>query len=178
MAKRKRNIRERQDYRQGGRVALARGGKRGAKRKATPKIRKPVEDPRPAPQTVGPSDKPIIRKPVKPTVRPSKKPVVSKPVPFDPNLGQPPKQPTKPQVPVPPPVEPTVSRPADQIDRDGPYVGEPQPTIYDPEPETPAALFFTLRLFTASGVFEISILTLLLASLTSEHCILASAPST
>ena len=52
---RKRNTRKRQDYRQGGRVALAKGGKRGAKRKATPKIRKPAvrkEEPRPTPSPV------------------------------------------------------------------------------------------------------------------------------
>ena len=138
MAKRKRNIRERQDYRQGGRVALARGGKRGAKRKATPKIRKPVEDPRPTPQVVGLSDKPITKtKPVKPTVRPSKKPVIpgNEPFPVEPPVIKEPARP-RPQVPTLPPVDPTVSRPAEPtVSRPAePTVSRPaEPTVSRPE---------------------------------------------
>jgi hypothetical protein len=143
MAKRKRNIKERQDYRQGGRVALAKGGKRGAKRKATPKIRKPAvrkEEPRPTPQAVGPSDKPITKtKPVKPTVRPSKKPVIpgNEPFPVEPPIIKDPARP-RPQVPTLPPVDPTVSRPAETTPPVDPTVSRPdRPTERPGRPDRP-----------------------------------------
>ena len=85
MARKRYNKGKRIDMRQGGRVALARGGNRGAKRTATPKERI-VRDDRPARTPLGSDDRPMRPndQPDLPTSTLPQKPIVTKDILRDP----------------------------------------------------------------------------------------------
>ena len=179
MARKRYNKGKRIDMRQGGRVALARGGNRGAKRTATPK--KPiVREDRPVRTPLGPDDRPMRPndQPDLPTstpppmssqtplTRPQKpkgtKDILKDPAPA-PQKERPMSSPEQlygkdwDMFPTPPDSvptkegmdtvtnaetqqEPTSVQPDFYIDRDDPYFGEPQPTVYTPEQQNPAAV--------------------------------------
>ena len=179
MARKRYNKGKRIDMRQGGRVALARGGNRGAKRTATPK--KPiVREDRPVRTPLGPDDRPMRPndQPDLPTstpppmssqtplTRPQKpkgtKDILKDPAPA-PKKERPMSSPEQvygkdwDMFPTPPDSvptkegmntvtnaetqqEPTSVQPDFYIDRDDPYFGEPQPTVYTPEQQNPAAV--------------------------------------